>query len=390
MPGFARTRIQDNRGHIVGSYFNEFNTPKTQNREASPGEVRTMQDIVGNKNSANMLLLMITKTATPTLSGEYKINNVVYRRFTSCPIGYTPVAPGPNAEYPDPSFSVKNAFAWDILAKSNPSSAVVSLPTFLAELKDIPSMIRDLGTNILKKNALKTAASSHLTWQWFIKPLVSDFKKMLNFAKAVDDRVALFRHLQKKGFTSQRTSGGSTSVTYPPVGVYVHSEGATVYCLRTTTYTSKVWGSAKWKVSSRTILPTSSLEMRKYAERICAGITRYEVLKTAWELLPWSWLADWFLGLGKVLAAQQDTVGLDYSNLCMMRTSTARNEYVVVKGPQTSDWVTLSGSHFEESTYKQRWLVAPILPVAVSTLPFLSERCWSILGSIAALKGKIK
>lgn len=49
-------------------------------------------------------------------------------------------------------------------------------------------------------------------------------------------------------------------------------------------------------------------------------------VRTAWELVPFSWFADWFTNLGQVLGSFTDTVGIKISDVWMTRFATGRSD----------------------------------------------------------------
>jgi hypothetical protein len=116
-----------------------------------------------------------------------------------------------------------------------------------------------------------------------------------------------------------------------------------------------------------------------------SGVNSYELLAAAWELCPWSWFVDWFLDVGTTIAAYNNTLGLTWSDICYMRTCEARFDYDLMVGWPSSGY-TLSGIPYESEVVKERFPVTPGLGVSPSFLPLFTQKQWSILGSLAALK----
>lgn len=161
------------------------------------------------------------------------------------------------------------------------------------------------------------------------------------------------------------------------------------------TYTEKVWGSIRWRLVEPSSpynreLWTNYRERLLLAKRLTFGLTSYEALATAWELMPWSWFVDWFGHVGEFIAATNNTLGCDVSSICLMRTTTSRSEYAIKVKP---DWVSVIGEGSEFESYKGRYPVEPwLIQVAppMFFLPILTGRQWSILGALAVLRAPVK
>jgi hypothetical protein len=249
-------------------------------------------------------------------------------------------------------------------------------------MKDLPGLVKGYGDNLLKN-----VANGYLSWRWAVKPMISDLRKLYNFTKAVDDRVTMLYKL-RNGETLRRKVHLSTSEVYTPwQTLLVQSEGCGITGRFRTKYTMEDWGSAQWK-----LLPDSQLPMLGYgpleqkAKLLTLGLTSYEALATAWELTPWSWLADWFGNTGDIIAACNNSVGCTWSNVCYMRKSEATLNCEML--PAQSDAFAIAGlqgrNYNLRMTRKERYVVAPVLPLPFPHLPILTSGQWSILAALAA------
>jgi hypothetical protein len=271
--------------------------------------------------------------------------------------------------------------AWEILAKTNPSQAHVSVPTFVGELKDLPGLVRGYGRNLLKN-----AANGYLSWRWAIKPMISDLRKLLNFTKAVDDRTMMLMKLRDGRTLRKRVKLGEGKGGLSP-GIYTveSKSGGGLSCTFEENHAYKAWGSAQWKLLPDSQLPTLGYgPLKQLAKELTFGFTSHEALATAWELTPWSWLADWFANTGKIIAATNNTVGCTWSHICYMRTSESRTQTYNFTGDA---WM-LEG--LQNQTYiltqkrKERYVCFPAVPFPFPQLPILTNGQWSILAALAA------
>jgi hypothetical protein len=175
-------------------------------------------------------------------------------------------------------------------------------------------------------------------------------------------------------------------VVVGPMDVILHSQGAFITGKRTDVYTKFSWATAEWKLDPDTDIPTmSDRDLLGYARRLCDGITTFGAAETAWELLPWSWLADWFSNTQNFIAAHNNSVPCSYGRLCYMRT-TKGNSVIEVDPSSIPPGVTLSGQFRLWGVRKIRQPLVPISVIPLPSLPILDVGQWSILASLAAVR----
>jgi len=373
----VRHREQDLRYLKIGTYVSPIG-PTTFYRQALEGFRRVCDDVIGGYPAPQDFSLMESFSFYPTLNCFG--NN---RTWTDCPVGYQPAVPDPRTFYPALTGLDRNAKAWEILAKTNPSKPHVSLPTFVGELKDLPGLVKGYGDNLLKN-----VANGYLSWRWAVKPMISDLRKLFNFVKAVDDRTIMLMRLRAGATLRRRVQlGSSVDLASPQVNLHVHSEGCAVRGTFQARYAYKAWGSAQWKLLPESVLPQLGFgPLREKAVNLTLGLTSHEALAAAWELTPWSWLADWFANTGDLIAATNNSVGCTWQNVCYMRTSEATLNCVY--NTALSDGFAITGLRNQQYNLrmlrKERYVCFPVIPVPVPQLPILTSGQWSILAALAA------
>lgn len=425
----SRSRSRDNRYMVSGTYQN-LSIGSTTSRSKSTGLNGTCDDVIGNFPNANGLEIIELSRNYPGLTGERinAITGVVERRFNNFPFNYSPGPFDPRAKFPALTTLGKSNYAWRILSEGNPSAPDISLPTMIAELKDLPQMMRTwyrvlmnfqkdarwirrvvtwrenyrtgkpvpeyiskIDSKILPNflhhlaNLAEAVANGHLTWRWAIKPLIKDISLMCDFSYLVSKRFGELRKLQN-GQTIRRRIRLAENYEYvnTPNQIF-HSEGAIIRGTRHVAYREKVWGTVKYKLPGGQLFPYDNRELLLKARRLVYGITTHEALATAWELMPWSWFADWFLGIGTVIKATNNTLGLVHSDCCLMRSTLSETGISI--DPSLSDsWPKLLSDFHESYSRKERFIVAPIIPFAPTYLPVLTGKALSILTSLAVLR----
>lgn len=411
MAGTGRSRSFDARERFSGTYQN-FTLGTTTTRSVDVGASGTCDDTVGNWYGGNALGLTKLVRLYPGLVGErFSVTTgALERRMNNFPIGYHPGPTDPRTVFPALTTLQKNNYAWSILAKTNPSAPDVSLPTMIAELKDIPSLVKNWYGLFLRKpwsfSTGKTPkhwktllqrlpeiiASGHLTWRWAIAPFIRDVSKLLDFHFLIQRRMKMLEELETKGLR-RRVSLGTDSLNTVSSLQFLHSEGITIKGKRHVVFNSKTWGTVCYKL----LPPVGFKKLTRYfnwrkaderfllARRLVQGITTHEALATAWELMPWSWLVDWALGIGTVISATNNTLGTTHSDPFLMRYTSSESS-IEIDEATSEKWARPNGEFMETMERKERFLVPPLLPFAPSTLPFCEWKAVSILGSLAVLQ----
>lgn len=405
-----RSRTRDLRNNISGTlWYNGTLLTRT----VLVGTKDTCYDAVGLTNQDNNLDLTHDTRYLCQLNGtKLNYDGTVKYQFIDYPCGWAPGPFSTLSRYPVPSTAQKGVFSTAIAAKTNPSVPHVSVPTVIGELRDIPGMIKGWGDELRRltpKTAGRAAANGWLSWVFGIRPMVSDLSKMMNFVQATQARIKWLnrlrseKHIHRKCMleTDEATVLGTSNTS-------VQSLGGSVSAYRDVTYTKKVWGSCTWKVLPEAVIPSvepnpewlgrygavlspvvSLLKMRTtMAERLTYGFTVNDALATLWELTPWSWLVDWFAGIGNWLDANNNTLPLRVSNICLMRTLKSETTYRVRPAPYTDSWISIKpGPWTEVEERKERYVLAnpDVLP-ALSLLPALNGGQLSILASLAVVK----
>jgi len=372
-----RHRENDARATVCGSYLSPIG-PTLFIRCAVNGFRRICDDTIGAFPLPTDFSLMESYQYYPTLNCVG--NN---RTWTDCPVGYQPAVPDPRTLYPALTSLDRNNMAWKILAETNPSVPHVSIPKFVGELKDLIPSLKAKGDS-----ALRAVANGYLSWRWVIKPMMRDLRDIFRFVKSVDDRTTMLMRLRAGQTLRKRVQlGVANAPQTPSLNLIVHSEGCTVRGDFQVVFSKKEWGSAQWKLLPDSTLPTMGYgPLREHARNLTLGFKDREALAVAWELTPWSWLADWFANTGDLISATNNSVGCTWHNVCYMRTSEATlNCTYRITGSDGFALVGLRNQRYVlRMLRKERYVCVPVLPVPFPQLPILTSGQWSILAALAA------
>jgi hypothetical protein len=217
--------------------------------------------------------------------------------------------------------------------------------------------------------------------------MLSDLRKLIRFVKAVDDRTIMLMKLRTGATIRKRcTLGDDVSNIDDPRVYFMESRfGGSLDAKAYATKHIKAWGSSSWKLLPDSVLPTLGFgPLEQLSKELTFGLTSHEALAAAWELTPWSWLADWFGNTGDIIAATNNSIGLTWKDICYMRTTTTD---VKVYDWTGDPWMIagLGGQNYiVQWTRKERYVCAPIVPFPLPKLPLINMGQWSILASLAA------
>lgn len=189
--------------------------------------------------------------------------------------------------------------------KYTPGRPKVDLGTAIAELRDAPRLLQFRLARLL---SLKNAGSDYLNVQFGWKPLISDCKKTYSTLKNADKVLrAIAVHNGKwtlrKGPVRQQYDVLETwdknllGFTPAPAGQILAS-----YSVHgVATFEQRVWFSGRFRYYIPNIDSLfGNSTWRLNTMRKLLGITITPA--TVWELMPWSWLIDYFGNVGDVIS----------------------------------------------------------------------------------------
>lgn len=262
-------------------------------------------------------------------------------------------------------------------AMTNPSRPYVDLPVSLFELRELPMLVRDAGRSVLNQ-----LGSGNLKYQFGIRPIAGDLARLWNFENEANRRMVEIDRLADSEKGLRRTvvigrysaSGNRTTV--------MQSNGVFIEPTFQWNKTVLVKAHARWipDVSMQSIHMAS--HRRALVERAMLGLgfDAGSITSQAWELIPWSWLADWYGGIGDYLMSQRNVIPCSLRTLIVTKHSTITYTCPhFVNGTTSMTGISVKG----EGKWRGPGTAAP-----VAHFPFLSGRQVGILGSLAVLRNR--
>lgn len=195
-------------------------------------------------------------------------------------------------------------------ARTNPSKPYVDVPVELAQVAEFVGILRGRGAGIIRQ-----IANANLELQFGLLPVMEDLDNLLNLHDQIDRRVQQLHRLRAPRGLRRTIGIGTYSATERPF-YWIQTQGLFYGQTFDVSTTETVRAHTRWAADDVSHLLSDSA-MRALATRAVLGLTID--LKTAWELIPWSWLADYFSSIGDSISANRNIVGASLSDVSVMR-----------------------------------------------------------------------
>lgn len=359
-----------------------------------------VDDVTDGFDTENYFNLVRLSRSGGSLSGQriYNLNPDRIAKWTNVPCGSGSF--GGTSLVPMESEDNAARRAFNI---TNPGRPDILLPVFLAEMKDIPRMVRQAGDTVrwirngIKRppntvasqlNTAKKLAADNLAYQFGWEPLLGDLMKMAMFTENVEKRSKELSRLHsgnglKRRITLDDRSESQTNTNEVPI--WTSAGNWLALPPGTVTYKTEIrrWSTLRYQPTADSPLPDNDQAIR----RMLLGLTLNSLASNLWEAIPWTWLVDYFSNLGDIVASTNNSA---HVSVAACSTMTFRKETWSAKS-HVFDF-GFPGSAVTYSAYtgylvqKSRKPGLPPFPLPEIGLPLLGGRQLSILGSLAVMR----
>jgi hypothetical protein len=279
----------------------------------------------------------------------------------------------PAVEVDEPSFG---ALAAKLINGTDPTKPDVDIANFIGELKDLPRMLKSIGDSFLNKGVAHAFGHLNLSYKFGWAPFARDVVAMMDFQRLAAKRFEVLQRMRTQGSTIRKMKlfEGESEQDYS------FSHGLFNFVTKATAK-SDIRGYVIWRTTED--MPSTDSDLMALARTQALGLSmRAEV---AWNLLPWSWLVDWFSNVGEFLGANRNRVGCEPMVANITRN---RKWYAECNGvPQPWTYAYFNGS---VSPLKRTYIIherfAAPAPSISAHLPILNLSQVGILASIKATR----
>jgi hypothetical protein len=137
------------------------------------------------------------------------------------------------------------------------------------------------------------------------------------------------------------------------------------------------WGSVKW-IPTAVPKDLSDAKLRELARDAVFGLGGVHI-SDVWELLPWSWMADWCSNIGDWLQSKRNKIPVVPRNICIMQMRETKGSWTRA---DNESWLSGGGGTTTLLT-KERFMGSGSLSASI---PFLNGGQLSILGALLATR----
>lgn len=247
------------------------------------------------------------------------------------PTGLIPSSPPLGWEYME---GTTEALTAELLAKSNPFRYSVSVPVMVAELVEGASLLK-----LASNNYFALIGSAHLNKVFGWDAMKNDIRTLAKLTTAIESRIKEFNSLVMKGGLRRKVNLTRASTFGPETITSIHSDAQGAWNgVVKSKYSTKVWGSVRWVPNRTSPVDLSKLATFNEAIKLVLDLRQPDA-STIWEMIPFSWLADYFLNVGDTLQAIEDTDKVLPHDICIMRERTVNTGTVgIVDAPGGYPW----------------------------------------------------
>lgn len=417
-------RVRNKSTNVQGTYSLAQTGYPTSTKVRLTTSSARCEDVDGQRETDNLLDITKTTIEGAVLNGRIKRNIGAAIQEASC-INYPIVGYHADSRALPPVFNTVARDHTRLLAMTNPSRTEVNVLQFIAELRDLPDMIRhglmtlrapiewDRKTGHIKRlsrldqitrtrdrlsrwqlvpegrkvakdklSLAKEIASSNLAIQFGWQPMVNDIVEMLTLGEAIEKRRREIERLQSGGGLKRRVVLQRTKEDFTrPLYVISESLFGSINLNVRIERSVRRWGTVRWKPIYTNFATPTDTELWQTLRGITLGATP----SLLWELLPWSWLADYFTNVGSYLSSLQNDFGARAHNVCIMtHTQTVTHVPGVSWTYGTQGGLSLKRG---EHVYERKQRAVGLVPSISAQMPFLTARQVSILSSIVMTRG---
>lgn len=208
-------------------------------------------------------------------------------------------------------------------ARTNPSRPYVDVPVNILDMR--PGLQRIGGRmdylvserTSLARARIRQTSDRWLTNQFLISPLVGDIIKLVNTQDQISRRILdINRLFTGKGFR-KTVLIGTYEASQTNVLRYLQSQGILVYNYFDVRTYVELKVHTRWYPETMFQVAPLPDEIRALARRAVQGLTID--VSTMWEIMPWSWMVDWFSNISEFLVARRNIVPAVLSGVYPMR-----------------------------------------------------------------------
>lgn len=248
----------------------------------------------------------------------------------------------------NPARSVENdQLTLILLAKTHPYRPEFSVPVAIRELTDIASLF-----SLAAKSFLSFAGGAYLNYKFGWLQFVRDVRTLHGITVALERRIRELNSLGKHGGLRRKVDLAIDRFdSYEANRVIQSTYGTTVKANCTWTGEYYRYGSVRWKWT-RDNVDLTPLAAFNTAVKKVFDLEEIDP-HTMWNMIPFSWLVDYFINIGDYLQIQDGLAQVTPYDICIMRRYRALEVAQPIE-PSPSLALTVNGKGIYRRDVKSR------------------------------------
>lgn len=241
-----------------------------------------------------------------------------------------------------------------LLSRTTPFRPEFSAPVAFKELIDVTTLFK-----IALGSVVQAVGSTFLNYKFGWEAFRRDIITLSKIVDSVNSRVKEFQSLLEYGGLRRNIGLDSFGGGLSELRQVQSSFSTQIYCRTHKTTRKKIWGSVRWypKLGKFEKFPTEPAEQFSLAVRQVFDLEEVDPL-TAWEMIPFSWLIDYFTNLGSWLGSLEGRTVVTPKDVCIMRETITIEAGTRAPDGSTNDKVS-GGDYRVVRTSKERAVVQP-------------------------------
>lgn len=222
----------------------------------------------------------------------------------------------PSNDTPNPSSQMTS-----LLARTNPSRPDLVPLTLIQDIYDLPRMLKDVGKLLKTPKRLlnsREVANQYLGAQFGWIPLVKDVHDLLDFQSHVQRRKAELDRLYSTSGLRRQIQLGKYSKDEDNFVFLESNLGLSILSRQSIKYTGRQWGTVRWKPNVTPGYDPTDTDRIKLARRLASGMTSEATIQGVWDLIPWTWVVNWFTNVHEFALQHSNTVPANSQEACVM------------------------------------------------------------------------
>lgn len=367
---------------VTGKFYRKVSGTVVNDSVSTAFGSHRCQDISGKTDAFGdiidhpLLIEHTNRNGAQGMYGSFK-NSVSDIKYTNWPTIHAKQTGVAHLDIPElPSI---NADALRVLANTNPGrNGPGSWGETLGDVGELPKLLHRAGSGIIDG-----LADGTLLHQFALLPVMEDIQRLKDLQRDIARRLREWESLKKKGGLHRKFQLGCYSATSGPGSLTTfESNHALVQGVVTRNTQVRRWGTVRWRFPPGVSFPPQPPDvLEKWATARVLGLN--PDMELIWELIPFSFLFDWWRNVGNWLAAQGRSIPAEPSDVCIMTHT--KTTYTMTVTAKTS-WVSGGGGVLVRET-KRRDIVAGLPPVLSSHGPGLGS---GQLSTLAALGNRFR